>query len=422
MDFSDTPAEAAFRAEARRWIAANAPSQHRVALERSSFGVLRVGGDEAEKLAICRDWQRRKFEGGWACLHWPSEYGGRDAGPVERLIWEQEEGVYGKLGERFVIGQGMIGPTLMAHGSPAHKRRHLVPMASGEEIWCQLFSEPAAGSDLAGIRTRCERTAGGWRVNGQKVWTSGAHYSDWGLMLARTDPSVPKHRGLSMFIVNMRSPGVEIRPIRQMSGQSGFNQVFFTDVFIPDEDMLGASGDGWSIALTTLMNERQAVSSSMTTGFDDIFDFCLRFDWRGGKAIDDPVVRSKLATWAARTSGLRFTAMRTISSAARGEVPGPENSILKLVAGMTMQEIAKFALDLQGAAGMVASPEFAEEEGKFQLMLLRSPGMRVEGGTDEIQRNILAERVLGMPPDHRVDKDVSFAALMQAAGDAARRS
>jgi alkylation response protein AidB-like acyl-CoA dehydrogenase len=408
MNFDDTPQEAAFRAEVRAWIDANAPAHLLDALETSGFGGLNLGEDP---IALSKAWQKKKAQAGWACLHWPGEYGGRGATPIERVIWGQEEGPYGALGGVFIIGHGMCGPTMMAYASEEQKRRYLPPLAAGEEIWCQLFSEPAGGSDLAGLRTRAERASDGsgdWIINGQKIWTSGAHYSDYGILITRTDPTVPKHKGMTMFFLDMRSPGIEIRPIKQANGQSGFNEVYFTDVRIPDAQRLGAVGEGWKVSLTTLMNERLSIGSGMPTGFPELFDLCCRIETANGLAVDDPAVRSKLATWAVRATGLKYTGFRALSALSRGETPGPENSIGKLVAGPTMQEIAMFAEDLQAQAGVISDPQIAAANGRFQAMLLRSPATRVEGGTDEILRNIIAERVLGLPADIRVDKDVPF--------------
>lgn len=405
MNFDDTPQEAEFRRELRTWLDANAPVELLPELKASGFGFFAL--KSVDPLVAAKAWQKRKAQGGWSCLHWPKEYGGRGATPIERVIWQQEEGPYGLLSFPFVIGHGMCGPTLLAYATDEQKRRHLPPLTSGEEIWCQLFSEPAAGSDLAGLRTRAERHGEDWVVNGQKVWTSGAHYSDFGILLVRTDPALPKHRGLTMFFLDMKSPGIDIRPIRQINGQSGFNEVYFADVHIPDSQRLGDVGGGWQAALTTLMNERLSIGASMPTGFPELFEFCSQLPMAEGRAIDDRSVRAKLATWAVRSSGLKYTGFRTISALSKGETPGPENSISKLVAGNTMQEIATFALDLQGMMGV--GTEAADGSMKlFQAMLMRSPATRIEGGSDEILRNIIAERVLGLPPDVRVDKDLPF--------------
>ena len=406
MNFDDTPQEAAFRAEAKAWIDANAPKQFAPELSKASLGRIKL--QKHDIVEVAKDWQKKKSDAGWVCLHWPKEYGGRGATAIERVIWQQEEGAFGKLSFTFIIGHGMCGPTMMAFAGEEQKRRYLPKLASGEDIWCQLFSEPAGGSDVAGLRTRAERRGDDWIINGQKIWTSGAHYSDYGILLTRTDPNVPKHKGLTMFFLNMKSPGVEVRPIKQANGASDFNEVYFADVKIPDAQRLGEVNDGWNVSLTTLMNERMSIGGGIATGFPELFDFCSNLMLEDGPAIDDRNVRSKLASWAVRASGLKYTNMRTISALSKGERPGPENSIGKLVAGSMIQDIAAFAMDLQGAAGVLSGAEDAEVAGKFQAMLLRAPGTRIEGGTDEIMRNIIAERVLGLPGDIRVDKDVPF--------------
>ena len=409
MNFDDTPEEAAFRAVARDWIQANAPRELEAELKGGGFG--NNGLKSVDPIQVAKAWQKKKADAGWACLHWPKEYGGRGATPIERVIWGQEEGVYGALSGLFIIGHGMCGPTVMAWADEATKQRLLPPLASGEHIWCQLFSEPAGGSDLAGLRTAAVPAtdgSGDWIINGQKIWTSGAQHSDYGIVITRTDPNVAKHKGLTMFWIDMKSPGIDVRPIKQANGQSGFNEVYFTDVRIPDSQRLGAVGDGWKVSLTTLMNERLSIGSGMPTGFPELFDFCMNLQTEDGLAIEDRSVRSRLAQYAVKASGLKYTGMRAISALSKGETPGPENSIGKLVAGATMQELAMFALDLQGQGGVVSDPEIAAAGARFQQMLLRSPATRVEGGTDEILRNIIAERVLGLPGDIRVDKDVAF--------------
>jgi alkylation response protein AidB-like acyl-CoA dehydrogenase len=406
MNFDDTPQEAAFRKQARQWIEANAPKELEAELSQSSLGRIKL--KSADIVEIAKAWQKKKAEGGWVCLHWPKEYGGRGASPVERVIFQQEEGVYGKLTSPFQIGEGMCGPTLMAYGSEADKRRYLPKLASGEEIWCQLFSEPSAGSDVAGLRTRAERDGDHWVINGQKIWTSGAHYSDYGILITRTDPHVPKHKGLTMFFIDMKAKGVEVRPIKQANGMQDFNEVFFTDLRVLDSQRLGAVGDGWNVSLTTLMNERMSIGSRLATGFAELFEFCTNLMTEEGPAIDDRATRSRLAQWAVKDSGLKYTSYRAISALSKGERPGPENSIGKLVAGTMLQDIATYAMDLQGANGLLTDPESTEAAGQFQAMLMSSPSMRIAGGTDEILRNIIAERVLGLPADIRVDKDVPF--------------
>src|ERR1043165_1770080 len=259
VNFDDTPQEAEFRTKARQWVEANAPKQYEAELSKASLGRIRLAREDI--VAVGKAWQRKKAEAGWACLHWPKEYGGAGATPIERVACQQEEGVYGKLTQPFQTVEGMCGPTVMAYGSEEHKRHYLPKLASGEQIWCQLFSEPAGGSDVAGLRTRAEKQGDNWIVNGQKIWTSGAHYSDYGLLLTRTDPTVAKHKGLTMFFLDMKSPGVEVRPIKQASGQSDFNEVYFTNVRIPDSQRLGGLCNGWQVSLTTLMNERMSIGA-----------------------------------------------------------------------------------------------------------------------------------------------------------------
>ena len=395
MDFNDTAEEAAFRTEARAWLTANAPRKDELA-----------GLDDVQAAKL---WQKRKYDAGWACIRWPAEYGGRGASAIEQVIWNQEEGKLNTPGSVFAIGQGMAAPTLMAWASEEHKRKHLPPLASGEHIWCQLFSEPAGGSDLAALRTRAEKDGDEWVINGQKIWTSGAHYSDYGILVVRTDPNVPKHKGLSYFFVDMKSPGIDIRPIKQISGGANFNEVYFTDVRVPDDQRLGAVGQGWQVALTTLMNERMAIGGGGGgVGFRQLFNLARQVQKDGAPAIEDAQVRSKLATWYAQEAGLKYTGYRALTALSKGETPGPENSIGKLVAASKTQDMASFAMDLLELSGAITDPEHAEAHGMFQAAFMAAPGGRIAGGSDEIMRNILAERVLGLPQEVRVDKGIPF--------------
>lgn len=413
MNFEDTPQEAEFRERARDWLANNSPAELTAELELSGFGHLHL--HSTDPIAAAKAWQKKKYDAGWAALRWPKAYGGQDATPIEQVVWGQEEGVYAKLGGPFNIGFGMCGPTVMAWASEEQKRHLLPRLAAGEDIWCQLFSEPVAGSDLAGIRTRAVREGDEWVINGQKIWTSGARDADWGLLITRTDPGVLKHRGLTMFFLDMKSPGVEIRPIWQMNEESVFNEVYFTDVRISDAQRLGEVGQGWTVALTTLMNERMSIGGSMPTGVPQLVELAATLPTDNGVAIDDPAVRSQLAKFAVLASGLRYSAFRSISALSRGEQPGPENSIGKLVAGQLMQDVARYALNLSGEFGMVQDHSLAIDGARFQEMLMRSPATRIEGGSDEILRNIIAERVLGLPADIRADKNVPFDKIPTAA-------
>lgn len=405
MDFDDTPQEAAFRAEARAWLDANAPRHRDAEVQRAQISPNDIVAEEM--LDLAKSWQKTKAEAGWACLNWPRRYGGGERSPIERIIWNQEEGPYAALAAPFRVGHGMCGPTLMRWASDEQKERLLPPLASGEEIWCQLFSEPAGGSDLAGLRTRAVRADNGdWIVNGQKIWTSGAHISDWGLLIARTDVEAPKHKGLTMFFLSMKTPGVEARPIKKANAVSDFNEVYFTDVRIPDAQRLGEVGQGWQVSLTTLMNERASIGEG-AFNFPELFKLCQNLEMDGRPAVDDPAVRAKLAQFAVRHTGMKYNAMRAISALSRGETPGPENSIGKLVSASAMQEVGLYALDLLGQGG-VLNDQTNGDAFTLTELIMRSPGARIAGGTDEIMRNIIAERVLGLPPDVRVDKNVPF--------------
>ncbi len=399
MDLDDTEAEAVFRAEARAFLEANAPRRHRGGKAAVTL---------AERLAEAKRWQATKAAAGFAGITWPREWGGRGGTPIEQVIYHQEEETVAAPKGVFEIGLGMCLPTMIAYATPAQLARHVGPALRGEEIWCQMFSEPAGGSDLAGLRTRAERDGDAWVINGQKVWTSGAHFSDWGIVVVRTDPSVPKHAGLTMFFIDMRSPGIEVRPIHQMSGQSNFNEVFFTDVRVPDAQRLGAVGQGWKVALTTLMNERLAVGEAPKPDVEDVVTLCRNTKLNGRRALDDPAVRDRIATWYCQALGVKYGRYRMMTALSRGQSPGPEASVSRIVNATKLGEIAAFALDLMGEAGIVADADLMPEAEMFQQALMAAPGQRIAGGTSEILRNIIAERVLGLPPDLRTDKDLPF--------------
>ena len=411
MDFKDSAQEAEFRGEVRKFLDAHAPLR-----TKSTESAYAEAKTDADRVAIAKRWQSLLAEHGWACIAWPKAFGGRDATPIESVIWTQEVSRYVTPDGLFIIGQGMCAPTLMAYGNDAHKAAHLPKIASGEEVWCQLFSEPVAGSDLAGIKTRAVRDGDRWIVNGQKVWTSGAHYSDFGLLITRTDPSQPKHKGLTMFFLDMKTPGVEVRPIKQINGNQDFNEVYFTDVVIPDSQRLGGEGDGWKVALVTLMNERLAVGGGLSNSVMDVFKASQTQDYGDALAIEDHAVRDRLADWYCRESGLKFTSYRMITALSRGQDPGPEASINKVVVAANNNQSANFALDMQDYGGILDDEALSGFGNQFQRQFLRSPANRIEGGSDEILRNIIAERVLGMPADMRPDKNVPFAEIPQGKG------
>lgn len=395
MDFNDTPEESRFREEASSWLADNAPTD-------DAFRAL-------SPLEQAKIWQKRKYDAGWACIGWAPEFGGRGASAIEEVIWRQEESKYDLPATFFLIGQGMIGPTLMAWASDEDKARFLPPLASGEEVWCQLFSEPAGGSDLAALRTRAERDGDDWVINGQKIWTSGAHYSDYGVIVVRTDPTVPKHKGLSYFYTDMKAPGVEIKPIKQLTGDSDFNEVYFTDVRVSDSQRLGEVGQGWQVSLTTLMNERAAIGGSF--GQMDVslaMSVAAEVEIDGRPALEDAAVRTRIADWYVQEAGLKYTGYRSLTALSRGALPGPESSIGKLVGAPKMQAMSSYLMDLLGASGAIADEALAAKAGIIQRAYMGAPGLRIAGGTDEIMANIIAERVLGLPQEPRLDKGIPF--------------
>ena len=395
MDFKDSPEQAAFREKARHW------------LEAQTADIDTAARDERSQVTAARDWQQRKAEHGWSCLSWPAEYGGRGSSPIEDVIFQQEEDRLGftALSAWHIISTGMAGPTIMAHGCDTQKTQQLPKIITGDRIWCQLFSEAGAGSDLAGVQTRAVREGDHWRVDGQKVWTTYAQHADWGILVARTDPGVPKHRGLSYFMVDMRAPGIEVRPIRQAPGDCEFNEVFFSDLHIPDSNRLGEVGDGWRVAMTTLMSERIAVGASFPDHVDDILALATSTRWGEQTALDNAAVRQGIADWYVQAAGVKATQLRILTDLCKGKNPGPEASITKLVLGRGRQDLAAFALDLMGPAGVL---DGADACGWGHYDFFRTIGNRLEGGTDEILRNIIGERVLGLPPEPRIDKDLPF--------------
>ncbi|MBE09002.1 MAG: acyl-CoA dehydrogenase [Rhodospirillaceae bacterium] len=406
MDFKDTPEEASFRAEARTFLDANA--------ERKSPGASFETPDSVDELIIAaKAWQAKKAAAGFAGITQPEKYGGRGGTTLERVIYDQEEANYITPIGVYEIGLGMCIPTMLAYATEEQKKRYAPPAFRGEEIWCQLFSEPQAGSDLANLRLRAEQDGDDWILNGQKIWTSGAHFCDYGVIVTRSDPSLPKHKGLTYFFLDMKSPGVECRPIHQISGASNFNEVFFTDVRVPDSQRLGKIGDGWRVSLTTLMNERLAIGERPPPAFEEIFQLAKEIELEGGMAIEDGGVREKLADWYVDGRGVTLTRFRSLTALSRGQDPGPENSIGKAITGKMRQDIASFGMDLMDISGAVFDMDNAPMRAMFQDALLSAPSGRIAGGSDEILRNIIAERVLGLPQDVRVDKGIPFSELVK---------
>ncbi len=399
MDFNDTPREAEYRDGVRAWLHANAGDYLTPPAEPYSLD---------DFVARSKAWQKIKHDAGYVGITWPQEMGGQGLSPMHQIIFNQEESRTFAPTGLFSIGLGMCIPTVFTHGSPEMAARYVPKALEGTEVWCQLFSEPVAGSDLASIRTKAVKDGDTWVINGQKVWTSFAHRSDFGIIVCRTDFDAPKHKGLTMFIVDMKAPGVEVRPIKQMSGGSDFNEVFFTDVQVADSHRLGAEGDGWKVALTTLMHERLAVGGKPrhAPGYQTLMAVASFIESDTGPAMERADVRQRIADTYIADEGIKLTQMRALSALSKGAMPGPEQSISKVVVAKTMQDMANFALDLSEAAGFSVEPGSDLE--KLQGSYMASAGLRIAGGTDEILRNIIAERVLGMPGDLRPDKDTPF--------------
>ena len=383
MDLRDTPEEAAFRGEVRAWIAQHLPAE----LQGHRGGAARF--DEP----ALREWSRQLGEAGYAGLTWPAEYGGGGKPYTHQAIFLEEMARAEAPPHVGVIGLGMAGPTIIAHGSDAQKTRHLEKILSAEEIWCQGFSEPGAGSDLAGVRTSARLDDGRFVVDGQKVWSSFAHIADWCLLLARSDPASERHQGLVYLVVDMHSPGVEVRPLRQITGEAEFNEIFFTGVEVPAENTLGDVGQGWQVAMTTLLHERGTLGFALTAALEVNVRKLIELARDRGAT---PLQRDAIAREWIESQALRLTAYRSLTQLVRTGIPGPEGSILKLHWSEANQRLTKLALELLGPDAALAG-ENAAYDGFWQHSQLRSRGNTIEAGTSEILRNIVAERVLGLP-------------------------
>jgi alkylation response protein AidB-like acyl-CoA dehydrogenase len=392
MDLNDTPELAEYRAKVRRWL-----DEHKGSAPENTQH------ETPEIIAARRAWQAQLTQGGLNGITWPAEYGGQGLGPLHQVVANQEIGRAGVPGILDIIGIGMLGPTVMGHGTEEQKHRYLGPMLTGDEVWCQMFSEPAAGSDLAGIQTRAKQGEdGSWTINGQKVWTTNAQFAAYGLLLARTNADVPKHKGLTMFIVPMDAEGVTVRPLRQISGDAHFNEVFFDDVVLEAGAEVGPVDGGWGVALTTLMFERITIGLG-GEGFGwraDRFAHALLED---EDATLDPEVRHRFGEIATDFLALRFTGYRTLTTLLRGGIPGPEGGMAKITT-------IKAAIDAGELLADALGPDALAEDGWGKLVS-DLPGLKSAGGTEEILRNLVGERVLGLPPEPRLDKGVPFSEL-----------
>ena len=393
IDFATTPEEEAFRASVRDWLARNLP-------EGWGKPGYRKPQTAEEKVAFARRWQRKLYDGGFAGLSWPKEYGGRDLSPLEQLIFNEE---YVRAGAPDLIdigvGPGLVGPTLIHHGTDAQKKRFLEPILRGDEVWCQGFSEPSSGSDLASLRTRGEVRGDEIVVNGQKVWTSYARFADWCILLVRTNPDAPKHRRLTFLLVDMRSPGITVRPLVEMTGVAWFNEVFFENVRVPREMVVGEIDRGWEIALTTLSHERGTTIpyERLRQMLHGVMELARRRSLDAPLAVD-PRIRQRIAQLAIDVEVLRVSTLRNVFEITRTGQPGPEGSMLKLFWSELEQRLMQLAVELEGPYGLLDehAPQ-AFDRGRWQYGVLWSRAATIYAGTSEVQRNIIAQRVLGLP-------------------------
>jgi alkylation response protein AidB-like acyl-CoA dehydrogenase len=377
MDLTFSPDEIAFRDELRGWLAANQPD------------AAPVDGGEDAQYQWRRDWQRRLYDAGWAAPAWPVEYGGRGASLTESAIYYEEIGRSRTPLAANTLGLLLGGPTLMVWGTDEQKERYLPPILSAEEIWCQGFSEPEAGSDLASLKTRAVKDGEDWVITGQKVWTSGAQYSKWCMLVARTDGDVPKHKGLTYFLMDMDQEAVQVRPLRQITGEDEFNELFIEEARIPDANVVGGVGNGWKVALTTLMNERAGLGFALQIRLRQLLDDTIAVAADRG-LLDDPVYADELAELHTRCESIRLLAWKGLTDVERYGQPGPEGSLVKWLWSDTNQRLTQLAVDIVGPAALTAGTSWSYE-------FLRARGNTIEGGTTEVLKNIVAERVLGLP-------------------------
>jgi alkylation response protein AidB-like acyl-CoA dehydrogenase len=375
MDLTFNERELAFQSELRTWFAQNDPGPE--------------PRDEDANYAWRRAFQRALADDGLAAVHWPVEYGGRGATLTESAIFYEELGRSGSPLPANALGLLLAGPTIMTHGTQEQKDRYLTPILTAEEIWCQGFSEPDAGSDFASLKTRAVKDDGGWLITGQKVWTSAAQYSKWCMLVARSDPDVPKHKGLTYFLMDMAQDAVQVRPLRQITGESEFNELFIDGAWIPDENVLGGVGNGWQVALTTLMNERAGLAFFLQVRMRRLLDRLIDEAAARG-LLDDPIIADRLGELHLRAQALRLTAYRGLTAIEKYGQPGPEGSLTKWMWSETNQRLTQLAADLLG-------PEALQADGPWAYELLRARGNSIEGGTTEVLKNIVAERVLGLP-------------------------
>lgn len=403
MDFDDTPEEAAFRKEVRAFLEAHAQLKTGTDADWSRGAMSEAPEAAAEYARRCQDWQRTLFDNGWAGIAWPKAFGGRGATPAQSVIFGQEASQFDVTSGFIGAAQQLVGPPLMRFGSDEHKQRYLRPLLRGDELWCQLFSEPGAGSDLAALGTRAVLDGDEWVVTGQKVWTSAAQHADFGILLARTDPDAPKHKGITFFIVDMRTEGIDIRPLVQATGLSHFNEVFLTDVRVPAANVVGEVGGGWAVARATLASEAGMIGGS---GQTSTFQAVLALARACGRT-QDPFIRQGLADVYARERILKFHQMRMQTAIMHKRGTPPDPSVLKNFFTQSLSRRVELAVAIEGAGGMLAGAD-AIQDGFWQKQVTAQFAARIGGGTSEVHRNMIGERALGLPPEPRADKDTPW--------------
>jgi alkylation response protein AidB-like acyl-CoA dehydrogenase len=382
-----------FRSAARSWLAAHAePARWETEM---AIGLIKEVNSAAEVEQV-RAWNKAKFDGGWAGITWPQRFGGRGLTLAEHMTWKHEVARYRTSEDGCIVGPSLVGPIILEYGTAEQQERFIAPILRGDHIWCQLFSEPEAGSDLAGLRSFARREGDEWVLSGEKIWSSAAQFADWGLLLARTDREAPKHRGITCFALNMGAPGIRIRPIEQMNGYRTFNQVWFDQVRIPDANRIGDAGGGWRVATGTLGTERLDLGLRQGVNVARLVRLAETAATDGVRAVDEPSFRDRLVDVYVRAEALSALGRQAVEDALAGRPVGPQGPIAKLVGAGLMNEAANLALDMQGPHGVLIGDD-AAESGVWQHGFLSSPARRLGGGADEIQRNVIAERFLGLP-------------------------
>jgi alkylation response protein AidB-like acyl-CoA dehydrogenase len=392
MDFTFSASDEAFRAEFRSWLDANLP-----AVARSNRFLLEFfAGESGDEWQRRRQWHHKMYAAGWVGIQWPRDYGGRGATLTQQLIYDEE---LARAGAPTLVnggGIGLVGPTLMHWGSEEQRRRYLPKILAAEEIWCQGYSEPSSGSDLASLQTRAVADGDDFIINGGKIWTSDAHHADMCFMLVRTDPNAPKHKGITYILVDMHSPGITLRPLVQMTGDQGFNQMFFEDVRVPKKNVVGAVNQGWLVAMTTLMFERRA--RDMTGLLSELAALARTLRRESATAWDDSDVRQQIARFACEAWAIKYLGLRQLTRQLKGAPPGPESSIQKVAYSELNVRIQKFAMELLGPYSQLEyEAQYAPDSGRWLYRMLAARGLTIAAGTSEIQRNIIGERVLGLP-------------------------